>query len=166
MLQVKQVFIQYNPSNRTHFSFHTYDIFNILPERYNQNIYQGRIVIVGYRHTNEYSHKVDNLSCNSNEIQNIPAIKHIDQLLEKLWRELDEDVKNAKSSVVADRYDTNIQEYKTMAFILTGALATTHSLVSSCMSIKLIVYMKNIYTKYIIFMSVECIYIILSFFRI
>ena len=67
----------------------------------------------------------------------MPAIKHIDQLLEKLWRELDEEVKDAKSSIVSDRYDTNIQEYKVMAFILTGALATTHSIVSISKSIKL-----------------------------
>ena len=115
--------------------FYITGIFDILIIRYNPNIYQGNVILVGYGYTHEYPLKVDSLSCNPNEIKHIPAIKHIDQVLEKLWHELDKDVKDAKSSVISDRYDTNIQEYKTMAFILTGALGVTHSLVSSSKSI-------------------------------
>ena len=71
-------------------------------------------------------------SCDSKANTGASTIKDIDLLLETIWRNLDDDVKDAKRSLISDRFDTNIQEYKTMAFIATGALATTHSLV--CMN--------------------------------
>ena len=60
---------------------------------------------------------------------NNPSIDRIDQVLEQLWEQLDDNVRDAKSSVISDRYDTNIQEYKTMAFIAIGLLGTAHSIV-------------------------------------
>ena len=89
------------------------------------------MILIGYGYIPEHHLNVDNFSCKHNDIQNIPVIKHVDEQLESLWRQLDNDVKEAKRGVISDRYDTNVQEYKTMAFIVAGTLATTHSLVSN-----------------------------------
>ena len=78
----------------------------------------------------DYIEKDENFSCTKQSISSNPTIKHLDQELKKLWEELDDDVRDAKRSVISDRYDTNIQEYKTMAFIAMGLLGTAHSIVS------------------------------------
>ena len=91
-----------------------------------------RVFFIVFGLTHGY-YPTDNISsCDSKANTGASTIKDIDFLLETIWRNLDDDVKDAKRSLISDRFDTNIQEYKTMAFIATGALATTHSLV--CMN--------------------------------
>ena len=85
---------------------------------------------IGYSQLYDYIEKDENFSCTIQSISNNPTIKLLDQELKQLWEELDDDVRDAKRSVISDRYDKNIQEYKTMAFIAMGLLGTAHSIVS------------------------------------
>ena len=85
---------------------------------------------IGYSRLYDYVEQSEDPSCTSKSISSNPTIQHIDKELEQLWEELDDDVRDAKRSVISDRYDTNIQEYKTIAFIAIGLLGTAHSIVS------------------------------------
>ena len=69
-------------------------------------------------------------ACESKNTAETSLLKQHDLLLETLWDNLRDEIKDAKSSIASDRYDTNIQESKTMAFIGTGALWIVHSIVS------------------------------------
>ena len=69
-------------------------------------------------------------ACESKKKSETLLLKLHDLLLETLWDNLRDEIRDAKSSIASDRYDTNIQESKTMAFIGTGALWIVHSIVS------------------------------------
>ena len=69
-------------------------------------------------------------ACESKKTAEASLLNQYDLLLETLWDNLRDEIKDAKSSIASDRYDTNIQESKTMAFIGTGALWIVHSIVS------------------------------------
>jgi len=69
-------------------------------------------------------------ACKSKNTTETSLLKQHDLLLETLWDNLRDEIRDAKSSIASDRYDTNIQESKTMAFIGTGALWIVHSIVS------------------------------------
>ena len=69
-------------------------------------------------------------ACGSKKKSETLLLKQHDLLLETLWDNLRDEIRDAKSSIASDRYDTNIQESKTMAFIGTGALWIVHSIVS------------------------------------
>ena len=65
------------------------------------------------------------------KIATFSSIQHTDLVLEKLYEELEDDIRRSKNSIVSSRYSKNIQEYKTMAAIAIGTLAVTHSIVSN-----------------------------------
>ena len=69
-------------------------------------------------------------ACESKKTAEASLLNQHDLLLETLWDNLRDEIRDAKSSIASDRYDTNIQESKTMAFIGTGALWIVHSIVS------------------------------------
>ena len=69
-------------------------------------------------------------ACKSKKTAETSLFHQYDLLLETLWDNLRDEIIDAKSSIASDRYDTNIQESKTMAFIGTGALWIVHSIVS------------------------------------
>ena len=69
-------------------------------------------------------------ACESKKTAEASLLNQYDLLLETLWDNLRDEIRDAKSSIASDRYDTNIQESKTMAFIGTGALWIVHSIVS------------------------------------
>ena len=69
-------------------------------------------------------------ACESKKTADASLLNQYDLLLETLWDNLRDEIRDAKSSIASDRYDTNIQESKTMAFIGTGALWIVHSIVS------------------------------------
>ena len=69
-------------------------------------------------------------ACESRKTAEASLLNQYDLLLETLWDNLRDEIRDAKSSIASDRYDTNIQESKTMAFIGTGALWIVHSIVS------------------------------------
>ena len=79
-------------------------------------------------------------ACESKKTAETSLFNQYDLLLETLWDNLRDEITDAKSSIASDRYDTNIQESKTMAFIGTGALWIVHSIVSN-FSGKLIINM-------------------------
>ena len=69
-------------------------------------------------------------ACESKNTAETSLLMQHDLLLETWWDNLRDEIRDAKSSIASDRYDTNIQESKTMAFIGTGALWIVHSIVS------------------------------------
>ena len=59
------------------------------------------------------------------------SLRHtVDSQIEYLWGEIRKGTKEAKKSILVERRSTAYHEYKVMSFILTGALALTHSRVS------------------------------------
>ena len=100
-------------------------------------------------------------ACESKNTAETSLLKQHDLLLETLWDNLRDEIRDAKSSIASDRYDTNIQESKTMAFIGTGALWIVHSIVSH-FSGKLIMNMiiRKLYLKCYLLL---CIDILLEF---
>ena len=77
----------------------------------------------------------------------VSTIERIDLMLEKLWEELDDEIRNSKSGIVSDRYSTNIQEYKTMTFIAIGTLAATHSVVSNLQYLLTILTLEDVFKR-------------------
>ena len=58
-------------------------------------------------------------------------MRHIDSKLERLWENLENEIRGSRREVLIDRFSTFFNEYKEIGIIGLGTLAVTHSVVGN-----------------------------------